>query len=575
MIFLVPIFQIFYETVKSCVEEAFGACHAESSCHVVQDDMQLFDLPDISRVIFSCLDDLTNKGLYLLAIILTGDRVNFEKTRWKMKKVVRESLQLILQSQNHNHYHLEISSKVSQLLSDPRSFRHNCVPFVTSRSQTHHAAAIKVLDGLGDLPCQTLIAMHRKLKGRQSIPQLKPPRTGWNRDHLINQVKKTSEKMLSNLGKGDKLKEPLAKAMSIAGLSLKLTPGFHNSPTTEFHEISPKIKILQNEITKAIWLVQRKIRMPELKKIQLLLDPTAKVTNRSLRKATMKMLTEYLFECSDMDTIPKSLLETLATINRSSRSSRDKSISKDKIEEEVECILKVSAQSKQILWDLLPDHNFDIDFTEAYMADLEESDDDENGGLQEDRISQNSNHSFDSSDEVESIGDFDPIDLDLPTATTNMDDSCPVQELKPNFSSGIDSVDICEIKRDLNSISSKRYESKLFHEMDLTNTMRFFPFKLLFGEPKDSNASGTTYSNQYLAIQDVCDKTSVVAYNLVGHMLKEFTRMKGLDLDWRDDFYLRHNFPDEDDSEGIETTFSNLVYMHVYVCVYIHTFFGR
>ncbi|KAL7176815.1 hypothetical protein ACSBR2_030205 [Camellia fascicularis] len=45
--------------------------------------------------------------------------------------------------------------------------------------------------------------------------------------------------------------------------------------------------------------------------------------------------------------------------------------------------------------------------------------------------------------------------------------------------------------------------------------------------------------NQYLAVQDACDKTSMVAYCFIGCVLDEFARIGGLDLDWGDVSYLR------------------------------------
>ncbi|XP_048320236.2 uncharacterized protein LOC107429876 isoform X2 [Ziziphus jujuba] len=472
---------IFYETVKSYVLEAFG--HAGRSYPVVQDNLGLSDMPRTSRVILSCLDDLTNKGLYLLATVLTEGQVRYP---------------------------------------------------------THHAATRQVLDGLEDLPFQTLMPMHRKLRGRQQItPQLQPHKSGWNREPLIKQVRKTGEKMLAELGIGDKLQDPLAKAMAVADLSVKLTPGFHNSSTMEFHEFSPKIKILQNDITKAIWLVSTKVGTPELRKLQLVLDPNSNISSRSLRTSIKKMLIEYLFECSDMVTIPKSLLEAVAIINKDSRRTPDDSFLKDEIEEEVECILSVSAHTEQVFWDLLSDHNFDLDFTDAYMEDLQDSDDDDGSGLHEDRISQNSSHTLDSNDQVESTGDYVPCD----TAVT-VDDS-HVEGLKPNLSSEVDSLNVRDTKKEVND----NFLPRSIDQLDPTDATHLFPFKLSFMEPKGFNGNKTSNSNQYLAIQDVCDETSMIAYNLIGHMLEKFAWTQGLDLDWTENFYVRHKFPDEEDSQ--------------------------
>ncbi|PON77715.1 hypothetical protein PanWU01x14_024710 [Parasponia andersonii] len=524
---------IFYDTVKSCVEEAFGVRRSVTGNEDVKDDLQLAYMPNMTKVILSCIDDLSNKGLYLLAMILTEGRVKFEKTRWKMKKVVRESVLAVLGSKDHHHHHLiGISGQLTQLFSDPLNFRDNRVSSLTSRSLIQRAAATEVLHGLKKFSCQTLIAMYKKLKGLQpNPPQLQPCRTGWSREYLIKQVKKTSKRILF-LGEGDQLPEPLSKAMAVAGLSLKLIPGFHNSSLTEFCQFSPETKVLQNELVKAIWIVKlkTKIGITELKNIKNLLDPNAKVSNRCLRTAVGKMLIQYLFECSNMDMIPKSLLETLSIINKNSRSIPDGFILKDAIDEEVESILNVSAHAKQIFWDYLPGRDFDVDFTDAYMEDLEESDDDygyvdDERGQDDDSSSQNdSSHSVGSNHDVESSGESVPFNVKRPTATTTAEDACPLTpDERPNnaFVNGL--------------------------EAEFSTGVHTAHFS--FGEAKEMNDEQTTYKNQYLAIQEVCDETSMIAYNLIGHMLEEFGHKEGLDMDCFCSFYLRGHCANKEDSQ--------------------------
>lgn len=611
-IFLIFYCQMFYETIKACVEEAFGACNAEGN--VMQDEMKLFGTHNITRTIMSCLDDLTNKGLYLLAMVLTGGSSKFEKTRWRMKKVIRDHLPKVLGSRNHNHHQMEICRELSQLLFDPQNFRAKCVTFLTPRSQSHHAAVTKVLCELQNLPCAALFAMYRKLKGAQvGKPQLVPHRHGWGRDYLIKKLRKSSEKMLSELAEGDELQEPLAKAMAIPGLLLKLTPGFQNSPVTEFYPFSSEIKNLQNEIAKAIWSLEKKIRLPELKNLQLLLDPNAKVSNRSLRAGIRKMLYEYLFECSEMDAIPKSLLEALAFINSNSRSTPLGCFRKEEVEEVVECILTVSAHTKQIVLDFLPDHDFDQDFADAYMEELEESDNggddsDDDGWLQEGRSSQSCrSHSIDSDYQVESTGESIPFDFKPPTPTTKENGSSslltPQKSLDSDFVGGLEpkhfakmdsvtrhgitSSPFCEsrsfssmVHMDMSQIKVEgisesnmpktngndfpspvsanrrieRCEPECNSGVDPANSPPFISSNFSCGERKAVNDEQSTSKNQYLAIQEVCDETSVVAYNLIGHLLEEFAKTEGLDLDWRESLYLRGDNSVEEDSQGIGST---------------------
>lgn len=604
---------IFYETIKTHVEEAFGASTAEGGHIATQDEMNLIETCNITKAILSCLDDLTNKGLFLLAMVLTGGSINFEKTRSKMKKVIRDYLPKVFTSGNHNHHHKsEIYRQLSQLLFDPQNFQGQSVTFLTPRSDSHQVAVIKVLQGLENLPSETLNAMYRKLKGAESgKPRLSTCKHGRTRDYLIKQVRKTSKKMLSELAEGDDLQEPLAKAMAIPGLLLKLTPGFQNSSVAEFYPFTSEIKSLQNEIAKAIWLLRTKVRFPELKSLQLLLDPDAKVSNRCLRAGIRKMFTEYLFECSEMDIIPKSLLEALAIINSNSRSSPLGCFRKEEVEEEVECILSVSACTKQIVFDLLPDHDFDQQFADAYMEELEESHSDDNGWLQEDRSSQSS-RSLSIDYQVESTAESVPFDFKppIPTSMENSS-SCPFTpqntlntnsvadfELKPStemdsfaplgniFSSPfggsrsfssmanmdmnrikVESIDGSSMpKTNLNDFPSTISAKGRFEEprcqcnsgVGLTNSSAYTS-NFSCGKHKAVNDKQGTCTNQYLAIQEVCDETSLVAYNLIGHLLEEFAIREGLDLDCRDSFYLRGDSSIEENSQGIKAEEEQMV----------------
>ncbi|EXB55180.1 hypothetical protein L484_018107 [Morus notabilis] len=534
---------IFYETVKSCVEEAFGV-RPETGHQVVLDDSQLPGVSEIPRTVSSCIDNLATKGLYLLAKTLTG-RTDFEKTRPNMKKVVRESLSLVFGILNPNHHRdhhlMQLSRQIAQLLNDPRNFRDNQVPFLTSRFAIRRAAVKKVLAELETFPQQALVAMYDKLRGMQPrTPQLQPPKNGRCKEYLISRVRKYSKEMLSEVDKGGDLPEPLAKAMAIADLSLKLSSGFHKASATEFYKFSPEVKLLQLEITKAIWLLDTKVGIAELKKVKNLLDPSVEVSHRSMRPAIRSMLTEYLFECGDMDAVPKSLLETLAVINKN-QTKPDKRDLKNRVENEMECILNLSAHTKQVVLDLLPANDFDMDFTDAYVEDLEESDDDEHGYGNEDweidekralgtNISQNSScHSIGSNQEVESTADSVPFDMKLHTAaTTAEEDPCTPALDKRSNSAFVDKL-----------------ESKISAEVDTAN--------FSFEEPKEMDENNqTTYKNRYLTIQEACDQTSMVAYNLIGHMLGELGRKEGLALNRGCSFYLRGGCGNKEETQEKE-----------------------
>lgn len=410
--------------------------------------------------------------------------------------------------------------------------------------------------------------------------------------------------MLSKIDEGDELQEPLTKAMSVAGLTLKLILGCPY--VTEFRKFSPEIEVLQNEIAKAIWLLNKKVRFSELNNLQLLLDPNAKLTNRSLRMAIRNMLTEYLLECSDMDSIPEWLLETLAIINRCSRSAPFRYFSKKEIEKEVECILSVSAQTKQIVWDLSHEHEFDHDFADSYMEDLEESDDgdayayddDDDDDVQLELPEYSTFNSKDLCDQMESIGETNPINSTPQPSTTKGDCYSPVlttsRKLKVKLESaeitGMNSVNFCG-----SAPSSSSLEPKVFNtpksidgnqnyfgssrNLGLTDTgsLKMTENKLAYSSAISLNGNAvmkqeptidsentpdfvsSSFScreanfvndkqskdrrNPYLAIQEASDETSLVAYRLIGRMLDEFTQIEGVELDVDELAYLKSNEP--------------------------------
>ncbi|KAJ1410471.1 hypothetical protein SESBI_21972 [Sesbania bispinosa] len=71
---------IFYESVRTHVEGAFGAHCIERENNIPLDDMSLIQIPNMKRLTLSCLDILTTKGLYNLAMIVMGGSVNSEIT---------------------------------------------------------------------------------------------------------------------------------------------------------------------------------------------------------------------------------------------------------------------------------------------------------------------------------------------------------------------------------------------------------------------------------------------------------------------------------------------------------------
>ncbi|WZZ65709.1 hypothetical protein YC2023_077079 [Brassica napus] len=515
---------LFYETAKSRVEEAFGFCKNQEA----QRKESMFCTKDVVRRLSMYLDSLTNEGLSLVVKIITGGSSSFDKTRPKMKQIIRESVRTDLRERGRD----DIVEQLHQALSDSENFRKDSAkPMFPS----HRDAALKALAELDKLSTQTLLAMKRKLEGSVTIPRLKPSKMGGNKMDLIDQVKQASEKMLSELSSGDKLQEPLAKAMSLVDLSLKLSPGYNKTrPPTDFFHFSPETKKLQMEIVKAVWSLRTARIDAAFERVGLILDPEAQISKNRLRSAVERMLFEYLFECCDMDVIPKSLTNALSLVNKSTRTVDHRVFPGEAVEEETECILNVSAQVKQIAWQCIPDYELDQDFGDAYMEELEDSDDD---------------YSQD-----DAIDTSDPVQDEVGAECSVLNSNVSSDETSPHH------ISSSLVIRDLTESITRARPMSLFatptsSKFTPVRDNQISPRSLYSVENIKSDDRGAQNpikrkKNQYLAVQEICDDTSLVTYNLIGRLLEKFADQKGLDLKVDQRSYLRGESRLQEDVEG-------------------------
>ncbi|RAL52797.1 unnamed protein product [Cuscuta campestris] len=538
-----------YESIKTFVEKTHGIQEKKRKHHVAEEEIQVFESPnkDIIKYIISLLDEMTNKGLFSLTEILNnGSVVNSHKTRKKMKKIVIEFLPKLLEC--HDDQSKIKRKQLKHLLTDPQYFSQN-ESTLSNPSQSFRAVCIDVLSRLEELPFVALDAMRRNLSEVKGYtPRLLQKRSGWSLKRLIELIRRKSKQMLREFGDANEPPEPLVKALAVAQLMLK------PDSRTLFSNVSPDIEMLQTDIMSAIQLVQdiRKISPLTLKKLQVMLDPDAEASERSTRLRTpMKnLLTEYLLECSNMDTIPKPLLEAVRIIlNRPSQKSQSpKILSTEEIQEEVNQLLNLSAQAKQIVWDYLPENEFDSNFAEAYMDDVDECCCDESGGSEiPNFISGHTRYGSNTTSDIycqpESVGENSPVDYFKSPGSSSLAENCPPL-LSPNTHSSIklEPIHITETTSVQNVVGTR--------SMDYGNGVQTHPhfYKCSFnGGPsecfdngmKDSkadlgcmpkfqassnNSSKCTdgeknkLENEYLIIQEACDETSMLAYSLVDHV---------------------------------------------------------
>ncbi|XP_059300176.1 uncharacterized protein LOC132052587 isoform X1 [Lycium ferocissimum] len=579
-----------YENIRTSVAKAFGVYTDERTYHGAPATL-LSSSAENLRCIYSMLDKMNNKGLCCIAETVTGGSITIEKTNRQMRRIIKQFLPKILHK-NDDSSQSRIK-QISQLLKDPQYFRVNHGASC-STSESFRSSAIYVLDRLEELPLLILNKMRRNLSNVTGyIPNIQPPRIGWKIESLVKQIRKKSLKMLSDYEEGDEPPEPLAKALSVAALKLK--PELDYCPSQMvFQKLSSDVEALQNDIAKAIRILddKNKISFAELGNLPLMLDSNAEAVKGSgrLRVKVKKLLTEYLLECSDMQSIPESLLESLAIVNKTSRHASRKTYSNKEVEEEVECVLIISAQIKQIVWDLLTDCDVSEDFAIAYMENVEESyyeGGDEDADLsdlpQNCRSDPNVSYS-----QAESVGEINQSNSKSPT-TASRDDglSSPLSpklkssvKLESMYTDEIDSVhsnwfdnssSFLESKdsEDAKSMSGIDYQLRSIGQQEGRDSCRSTSTRdqNIFSEEKgtvgnvgcrppkftladcseEKNVSlhrQNSSRNQYLLIQEGSDETSMVAYSLIGCMLNKFAQLDGLQLSKDDVSYLQGNTSD-------------------------------
>ncbi|KAG9449279.1 hypothetical protein H6P81_009244 [Aristolochia fimbriata] len=498
------------EFLKRAIEEGCGALLSkQEELSVIEESAQLFNTGEdepsiIYRVVTSDLNNLNNFGLCRLTNILTGSSIQFEKTRPVMKKLIKRHLHKLFLESSYRDY----IEPLSQIFVDQNNFRQDCRACQTLASRSLISTCKMVLERLRDFCTLTLLAMQRKLKGVKYVPQMKY-RQGRSRKWLIKNVRMICSDMLVEQNEGEALLEPLAKAMTVAALSLKVS-GTFDFFLPEFFYFPPETKAFQDEILKAIQALP-KVRYIELKHVQHIIDPESEIPTKKFRSTLRKLLIEYLFECGDLD-VPKTFRKALAFINRKSRRKLQCHFSHEKVEEEVERVLDVSAQLSQLMWDVLPEHTFDQEFADVFMEDSE-SDFSDSDGLDVNEGKRSNNY------------------FNLPPAN-------PLMNLDVNVQfSGSHSDDEVE------SIGDSRPNVSTLHFTRNESGGKYNKFSNEAPEPEKTN-------NQYLAIKDVSDEVSLVAHQLIGHLLEAFANIEDVALQQNVRSYCRGGTPSPEGTQG-------------------------
>lgn len=591
--------QVSYENVRNNVGKSFGALiGSQRKHHVVQDYLQFFETFSMERYcenpsyflrnLSSMMNDLNNNALYLVASLVTEKKVKFEKTRLRMKKIIKDHLPNVF-GESKKVCPTPIK-ELAQIFKDPSNFRRKQLTLLTPVSPSLLSSICKALEKLDEMPFQDLAAMNMKLRDVTVVPQFPPAKIAGKRELLLERVKKKCRQVLSNLKEGVGLPEPFAKALSIVNLSVKLKTRCMGIMTSEFYPFSPEAMEMQNDILGALWSLQ-KVRIHELKALQPLVDPEEKVPRKAFRIALRTYLLKYLFDC-DVVAIPDEVSSILGSLNRRSQ-RRPRLFSAGTMEEDIEAALRISSHLKETLSNLLPDDKIDDNSEDLGSGNDKESNDFD---LAEDSYycdpEEHDQHSC-VNDETEGAGDssfasWTPMPT-YPSHSRHLTDLYMIGDVSnkqpilgkddsmdpfTDESHALQLTEACEVgdfikkRSQLEQINctnssfrnlehaSSQFIKKSNVEDDDQNPHQSFPEEASLTcdlvkksmlnscnhiKPSQHCCEETleTTNVSKTVIQELCDETSLVAYRLIGNMLDKFLSIEGRDANEITRYYLR------------------------------------
>ncbi|KAI3932319.1 hypothetical protein MKW98_025039, partial [Papaver atlanticum] len=497
-----------YENMKASVEKCYDLPSFEGKGHVVHRFLFLLDsndiLQDVKKHLRSIIKSMSCTGLLRFANIVIGGSVSFEKTRFKMSKIILEHLKKIPQNPKHRN-HKRFIEEVPILLKNPSNFKITSdVQVVDPAYLSHYSAEMKIEESIKEMNRQLLFAMLRRLKG-----EVKEPKFGdtleiecKNQPRLVKIVEKLFKEERGKVRAGGELPIRLAKAMSVAvlGLNMKLDdPKIYNP---EFCGSEGYKKEIKGDLLRCIRILNdTKLKVladNTVKELRTILDPISDpiVKPQKFQDAVKRWLIENLFEYSEFGKIPDSLKKTVNIIKKAhhEREEANKEVEivedlgaddrkivhqkREQANKEVEIVGDLSAQYKQIMLDKICDHNMDDDYNDACFKDLEVGSFREYANLLKD----GDDHSDESVGECEADGSV------LPESTSG---------------------------------------ENIFRPEDVGQ------------DSSDGAGQEQKLVNKYLTIQETCDERSLGAHSLIGRILEKLLDEEGAELDASKRLYLR------------------------------------
>ncbi|KAJ0977140.1 hypothetical protein J5N97_012614 [Dioscorea zingiberensis] len=452
------------------------------------------------------MNDLNNTALLLIADTVTLGKVSFERTRQQIKNIIKKYLVVVLTESNYKD-RLVLLNQLSQIFRNPNNFQGTQLTLFTPVHAPLLTSIDKLLGRLHEMSVHTLLVMNRKLKGAKYIPQFPPVISiSCKKEVFKERVGKKCHQMVSKLKEGMDLPKPLAKALSVMLLFLKQETGRMDITISEFFPFSSKTMDLQDDILRALWSL-RKVKYAELKAIQSLIDPAAKIPWKTFRTTLSKYLMECLFECDEIG-VSEEALRILTAINRRSR-RQVCLISKEAKEEEIESVLNVSSQLKQFFSGILPESAVNEEGSQELESD----------GVIE-------NNDF----VLFEIGCHSYMDV-LQHQPTSNNELKTTEDSLPSHSSFMDQEAVTDKNPKQTSLAQDT-DTNVLHAASKPVELR---------------------PNTSQVIQDICDETSLLSHKIIGHWLDKVMKLEGIQTYAVTRSYLRGESSQPVDLRGSDT----------------------
>ncbi|KAK8951222.1 hypothetical protein KSP39_PZI003093 [Platanthera zijinensis] len=511
-------FQASYHALKINVEKSCTSlCRTDERLQEVENYMLLSDVhilqsyflqPSNLRKFHCILDLLSNRTLGLLANLITK-KVNSERRRPKIKKVIKDHVPDTLSASNAREL-VTTLQLLSEFLIDPRKFHEKQPKFPILDCSSTLTPVFKALESLDRMPILALCALNKKLRGKKVVPRFPPSKIGYNKKLFANKIREHCRGLIFD--NGNSMPKELSKALSVIDLFLKYKTKCHDTLTSKFLSYSKDKVIVQKDILQALWSLP-KVTSYQLKHLQSIMGLKLEYNSNNFQNHLKQYLMQYLFECDEID-IPSDVYDILAILNQSS-CSRTQKCSNEINEGEAEAVLNVSAELMEIVLHLKSYASCD----DMAAEELESDDDAQANDFQL----------------VESYYCSNPvkyqqqqIDGELETTGDSMSGTNSTSATNDNYSDVLSEAPKSTEHGCVKKL--KEEQDNNIHDINhhYMESMKMFP----------RSSTRATKDFRDISFKELCDETSLVSYRLIDHMLNSFLLVEGLDADDRDTDHL-------------------------------------